>query len=71
MAVIKDLAKEYNDELDLKARNEFKIQFKKGDDISIPIIQRKCRVGYNAAFRLLNYLIEQKLITKNNNIYIV
>ena len=54
--MIKDLAKEVNDELDAKAQSEFLIQFKKGDDISVSIIQRKCKVGYNAAVRLVNYL---------------
>jgi len=69
--MIKDLAEEFNDELDIKSRREFEIQFSKGDDISISIIQRKCKVGYNCAYRLLNFLIEQKKITKNNYIYIV
>lgn len=69
--MIKDLAKEFNEELDIKARKEFDSQFSKGDDISISIIQRKCKVGYNAAYRLLNYLIIQKLIIKNNHIYSV
>ena len=37
----------------------------------INIIQRKCRVGWNASSRLLTYLIKEKKIAKNNHIYIV
>jgi hypothetical protein len=69
--MIKDLREEFFAELDTLARKEFEIQFSKGDDISIPIIQRKCKVGWNAASRLLTYLIKEKKITKNNHIYSV
>ena len=69
--MIKDLTKEYNDELDQKAQKEFELQFKKGDDISVSIIQRKCKVGYNCAYRTLVSLIEQNKIIKNNHIYSV
>ena len=52
----KDLAEKINDEFDSKAKSDFLIQFKKGDDISVSIIQKKCKVGYNTAVRLVNYL---------------
>lgn len=58
-------------QIDLYIDEMKKLGFSKGDDISISIIQRKCKVGYNAAYRLLNYLISQKLIVKNNNSYSV
>lgn len=57
--------------VDLYIEELKELGFSKGDDISISIIQRKCKVGYNAAYRLLNYLILQKLIVKNNNSYSV
>ena len=69
--MIKDLKEEFFAELDEQARKEFEIKFSKGDDISISIIQRKCKVGWNAASRLLTYLIKQEKITKNNHIYSV
>lgn len=71
--MIKDLAKEYNDELDAKARAEFVIQFKKGDNISISLIQRKCKVGYNTAVRLVNYLNQNRLIDfrSDNAVHVV
>jgi len=71
MIKVKDLREEFNAELDIQARKEFEIQFSKGDDISINIIQRKCRVGWNASSRLLTYLIKEKKIAKNNHFYIV
>jgi len=71
--MIKDLAKEYHDELDTKARAEFLIQFKKGDNISTSLIQRKCKVGYNTAVRLINYLNQNRLIDfrTDNAIHVV
>ena len=71
--MIKDLAKEYHEELDLKVRTEFLIQFKKGDNISVSLIQRKCKVGYNTAVRLVNYLNQNRLIDfrADNAVHIV
>jgi len=69
--MIKDLREEFFAELDEQARKEFEINFSKGDDISISIIQRKCKVGWNAASRLLTHLIKEKKIVKNNHIYSV
>ena len=65
----KDLAKEFNEELDTHSKTEFEMQFSKGDDISIPIIQRKCKFGYNTASGLLTHLIKEKKIEKHNHIY--
>ena len=69
--MIKDLAKEFNEELDQKARKEFEIQIKKGDDISINIIQRKCKVGYNCAYRTILFLINEVKVVRKNHIYSV
>jgi DNA segregation ATPase FtsK/SpoIIIE-like protein len=71
--MIKDLAKEYHDELDLKAREEFLIHFKKGDNISTSLIQRKCKVGYNTAVRLINYLNQNAKIDfrSDNAVHVV
>ena len=38
--------------------------FKSGDDISISLIQRKCQVGYNTAYRTFEKLVEDDLIER-------
>lgn len=40
--------------------------FNTGDDISVSLIQRKCKVGYNSASRVLENLIEDGLVEKIN-----
>lgn len=55
---IDDLYKEHNDKVDTEVLINFKIMFNSGDDISIPLIQRKCRCGYFSASRVLQKLIE-------------
>lgn len=42
--------------------------FNTGDDISVSLIQRKCKVGYNSASRVLENLIEDGLVEKINDI---
>lgn len=69
--MIQKLAEQLNKEADIKAQKEFDNIFKKDDDVSISILQRKCKLGYNSAVRLFQYLIQQKRISKNNFIYIV
>lgn len=41
--------------------------FQSGDEISIPIIQRKCLVGYNTAYRIFNQLCNEGFINRNPN----
>lgn len=38
--------------------------FHYGDDISIPIIQRRCHIGYNSALNIFENLVEEGLIER-------
>lgn len=52
----------------IKTRTTIFQIFKSGDDISVPLIQRKCKVGYNSAFRVFENLIEDGLIERGNGV---
>lgn len=47
--------------------NEIKRSFKKNDDISIPLIQRKFLIGYNSARRIIEKLEAENRIIRNKN----
>ena len=55
-------------EQDEKTRLSILLHFKSGDDISVPLIQRKCQVGYNSAYRTYNMMITDGLIQKPTNL---
>jgi len=38
--------------------------FSSGDDISVSLIQRKCRCGYNSAYMVFEMLVEDDLIER-------
>lgn len=54
------LIQEHNDKVDAEILEKVNIFFSSGDDISVSLIQRKCRCGYFSASRVL-----QKLINEN------
>lgn len=51
-------------EQDVNIRTTVFQMFKSGDDISVSLIQRKCKVGYNSALRTFENLVEDGLIEK-------
>ena len=61
---MKDVIKQTQMEQDVKTRTNIFQMFNSGDDISISLIQRKCRVGYNSAYRTFENLVEDGLIEK-------
>jgi DNA segregation ATPase FtsK/SpoIIIE-like protein len=63
-----EIIKQTQLEQDEKTRSAILLHFKSGDDISISLIQRKCQVGYNSAYRTYNMLITDGLIIKPKNL---
>lgn len=61
---MKDVIKETQMEQDIKTRISIFQMFKSGDDISISLIQRKCKTGYNSAYRTFENLVEDGLIER-------
>lgn len=61
-----DIIKQAQMEQDVKTRTAVFQMFKSGDDISVSLIQRKCKVGYNSASRTFENLVEDGLIEKGN-----
>jgi hypothetical protein len=59
-----NIIKEAQMEQDIKTRTTIFELFKSGEDISISLIQRKCQVGYNSAYRTFENLIEDGLIER-------
>lgn len=49
---------------DIKTRQCVFGTFKSGDDISVPLIQRRCAVGYFTASRTLENLIEDGFVKR-------
>lgn len=47
--------------------NQIKDCFKSGDEISISIIQRRFALGYNAAWRVMDALVSEKIVILNEN----
>lgn len=56
--------KEVQMEQDIKTRITVFAMFNSGDDISVSLIQRKCKVGYNSAHRTLMNLVEDGLVKR-------
>lgn len=61
---------EYNNEKDIETRTSIMNTFESGDYISIPLIQRKCRTGYNTASRTLQNLLDDGIVEGENVISI-
>ena len=59
-----DTIKEAQNEQDIKTRTSVFAMFNSGDDISVSLIQRKCKVGYNSAHRTLMNLLEDGLVKR-------
>lgn len=58
---------EFNIQQDEKTLIEVFKLFDPGDDISISLIQRKCQVGYNTAYRTFEHLIRNGKIKRGDN----
>lgn len=54
-------------EKDLTVFNQIKECFKSGDEISVSIIQRRFKLGYNAAWRVMDALLSEKIVIPNEN----
>jgi len=54
-------------EKESKIKHQIKSCFTSGDEISISIIQRRFGLGYNAAWRVMDALLSEKFVTKNEN----
>ena len=67
---MKNIAKEVHNNQDLKTIDSVMEIFRSRDDISISIIQRKCNVGYNAAHRAFEKLVQGGVIEKIDGNYI-
>lgn len=59
-----DRIKEIQIQQDFKIRTTVFQMFESGDDISVSLIQRKCKVGYNSASRTFENLVKDGLIKK-------
>lgn len=46
---------------------EILIRFKSGSEISVSLIQRRCSVGYNLAYRVLELLIEKGIAERGGS----
>lgn len=62
MGIINKIIQEINTEKDIETRSKIFQVFEPGDMITVPLIQRKCKVGYNTAYRTLKNLIEDDLV---------
>ena len=58
---------EFNKQQDAKTLIEVFKSFGPGDDISISLIQRKCKVGYNTAYRTFYHLVHDGIIKQVDN----
>ena len=61
---MKDVIKETQLEHDIKTRSGVFERFNSGDDISVSLIQRKCKCGYFSASRVLENLIDDGLVER-------
>lgn len=59
-----DTIKEAQNEQDIKTRTTVFTMFNSGDDISVSLIQRKCKVGFNSAYSSLMNLVEDGLVKR-------
>jgi DNA segregation ATPase FtsK/SpoIIIE-like protein len=54
-----------NFEKEEKIVEQIKQCFKSGEEISISLIQRRFSLGYNAAWRVMDSLLSEKFVIKN------
>ena len=64
-----DTIKNTQDERDIKTRSSIMLTFEKGDEISVSLIQRRCKTGYFTASRVLENLKVDGLIKDLPNAY--
>jgi len=64
--MIEGLIELHNQKVDEELLEKVLLFFKVGDDISVSLIQRKCRSGYFSASRVLEKLIKQKRVIKKD-----
>lgn len=62
MGIITKIIQEMNTEKDIETRSKIFEVFESGDTITITLIQRKCKVGYNTAYRTLKNLIDDDIV---------
>jgi len=68
--IIEQTILEFNKQQDVKTSIAVFKLFDPGDDISISLIQRKCKVGYNTAYRTFCHLMYDGRIKQvDNRIY--
>lgn len=65
--IIKKTIEEFNKQQDAKTLIEVFKLFDPGDDISISLIQRKCKVGYNTAYRTFYHLVHDGIMKQVDN----
>jgi predicted transcriptional regulator len=65
---MKDVIKETQLEHDIKTRSGVFERFNRGDDISVSLIQRKCKCGYFSASRVLENLIDDGLVERTKGL---
>jgi predicted transcriptional regulator len=65
---MKDVIKETQLEHDIKTRSGVFERFNSGDDISVSLIQRKCKCGYFSASRVLENLIDEGLVERTKGL---
>jgi len=64
-----ELIKKIQKEQDNKTLYKVLKVFNSKDFISVSLIQRKCKCGYNSAYRVLNYMIENGMVEKYMEMY--
>jgi len=65
---MKDVITEMQLEHDIKTRSGVFERFNSGDDISVSLIQRKCKCGYFSASRVLENLIVDGLVERTKGL---
>lgn len=64
---MKDIIKQHNDKKDEETIRSFIVNFKNGEDVAVSLIQRRCRVGYNSAYRCFDKLSKEGFIKKSDS----
>lgn len=65
--IVDDVYNKVYAEQNKKVNDIINIMFSSGDDISIPLIQRKCACGYNTASRVFDDLVSKGIIIRSTN----
>ena len=66
---MKDVIKQTQTEHDIETRSRVFHVFNSGDDISVSLIQRKCKCGYFSAYRVLENLVDDGLVERGKTEY--